>query len=47
MTDAYWERRSGYHYLKHDKGTDGEIARPSRCRLFKLPAPVPQRLSLQ
>jgi HAE1 family hydrophobic/amphiphilic exporter-1 len=24
VTDAYWERRSGYHYLKHDKGTEGD-----------------------
>ena len=25
VTDAYWERRSGYHYLKHDKGTDPDF----------------------
>lgn len=25
VTDAYWERRSGYRYLKHDKGAKGEI----------------------
>lgn len=25
VTDGAWERRSGYHYLKHDKGTGGEV----------------------
>ena len=25
VTDGYWERRSGYHYLKHDKSSAGEI----------------------
>jgi HAE1 family hydrophobic/amphiphilic exporter-1 len=25
VTDATWERRSGYHYVKHDKGTSGEV----------------------
>ncbi|MCC6730918.1 MAG: efflux RND transporter permease subunit [Chthonomonadales bacterium] len=25
VIDAYWERRSGYHYLKHDPGTAGEV----------------------
>ena len=24
VIDGYWERRSGYHYLKHEKGTTGE-----------------------
>ncbi|HEX4998987.1 MAG TPA: efflux RND transporter permease subunit [Terriglobia bacterium] len=26
VTDGYWERRSGYHYLRHDSGTAGEVA---------------------
>jgi HAE1 family hydrophobic/amphiphilic exporter-1 len=25
VLDTHWERRSGYHYLKHDPGTPGEI----------------------
>jgi len=25
VLDGHWERRSGYHYLKHDPGTKGEI----------------------
>lgn len=25
VVDSHWEKRSGYHYLKHDKGTSGEI----------------------
>ena len=25
VIDAYWERRSGYDYLKRDKGTPGEV----------------------
>ncbi|MFQ6096434.1 MAG: efflux RND transporter permease subunit [Armatimonadota bacterium] len=25
VVDTHWERRSAYHFLKHDPGTDGEI----------------------
>ncbi len=25
VVDTHWERRSAYHYLKHDKGTKGEV----------------------
>lgn len=28
VVDGHWERRSGYHYLKHEPGTSGEV-RPS------------------
>jgi hydrophobic/amphiphilic exporter-1 (mainly G- bacteria), HAE1 family len=25
VVDTHWERRSGYHYLKHDRGAPGEV----------------------
>jgi len=25
VVDTHWERRSAYHYLKHDRGTQGEV----------------------
>ncbi len=25
VVDTHWERRSAYHYLKHDKNTEGEV----------------------
>jgi hydrophobic/amphiphilic exporter-1 (mainly G- bacteria), HAE1 family len=25
VVDTHWERRSAYHYLKHEAGTDGEV----------------------
>jgi hypothetical protein len=37
VTDAYWERRSGYHYLKHDKGTEGEIAAAIEVSVIQTP----------
>ena len=37
VTDAYWERRSGYHYLKHDRGTDGEIAAGIEVSVIQTP----------
>jgi HAE1 family hydrophobic/amphiphilic exporter-1 len=37
VTDGYWERRSGYHYLKHDKGTDGETVSAIEVSIIQNP----------